>query len=96
MELELVVSGVLKESPQQGAFGSKLCKQVESSLVFEVAVQFARGILRFAERVNDAAGRYIEFCKSAVPYGTNFRGLKIVVDCAHGATYCPLTSFRSA
>lgn len=40
-----------------------------------------------AERVNDAAGRYIEFCKSAIPYGINFRGMKIVVDCAHGATY---------
>ena len=38
-------------------------------------------------RMNDAAGRYIEFCKSTVPAGLNLRGLKIVVDCAHGATY---------
>ena len=38
-------------------------------------------------RINDAAGRYIEFCKSSVPTSTDFDGLKIVVDCAHGATY---------
>ncbi len=38
-------------------------------------------------RINDAAGRYIEFCKSTVPIGFSLRGLKIVVDCAHGATY---------
>ncbi|MFQ5488508.1 MAG: phosphoglucosamine mutase [Gammaproteobacteria bacterium] len=40
-----------------------------------------------AERVRDAAGRYIEFCKSTIPSSTSFNGLKIVVDCAHGATY---------
>jgi phosphoglucosamine mutase len=38
-------------------------------------------------RINDASGRYIEFCKSSVPTGTTFTGLKIVIDCAHGATY---------
>ncbi|MGB0691397.1 MAG: phosphoglucosamine mutase, partial [Pseudomonadales bacterium] len=38
-------------------------------------------------RVDDAAGRYIEFCKSCFPADLNLRGLKIVVDCAHGATY---------
>ncbi|NUT88478.1 phosphoglucosamine mutase [Pseudomonas corrugata] len=38
-------------------------------------------------RINDASGRYIEFCKGSVPTGTSFEGLKIVVDCAHGATY---------
>ena len=37
-------------------------------------------------RINDAAGRYIEFCKSSVPSSTSFAGLKLVVDCAHGAT----------
>ncbi len=40
-----------------------------------------------AERVMDAAGRYIEFCKRTIPFTTVLRGLKIVVDCAHGATY---------
>lgn len=40
-----------------------------------------------ARRINDAAGRYIEFCKSSIPMTTSLRGMKIVVDCAHGATY---------
>ncbi|MDC7219211.1 MAG: phosphoglucosamine mutase [Spirochaetales bacterium] len=40
-----------------------------------------------AYRVGDAAGRYIEFCKSTIPWTMSFEGLKIVVDCAHGATY---------
>jgi len=40
-----------------------------------------------AERVMDAAGRYIEFCKGTVSRGMDFSGLKIVVDCANGATY---------
>ena len=40
-----------------------------------------------AVRVDDAAGRYIEFCKSTVPSDLNLHGFRIVVDCAHGATY---------
>ena len=39
------------------------------------------------QRVNDAAGRYIEYCKSTVPLSFNLKGLRIVLDCAHGATY---------
>ena len=38
-------------------------------------------------RLDDATGRYIEFCKSTFPTELDLRGLKIVVDCAHGATY---------
>lgn len=38
-------------------------------------------------RINDAAGRYIEYCKSTVPMGFSLAGQKIVVDCANGATY---------
>ena len=40
-----------------------------------------------AYRINDAGGRYIEFAKNSFPKGLSLRGLKIVVDCAHGATY---------
>jgi phosphoglucosamine mutase len=40
-----------------------------------------------AFRVDDAVGRYIEYCKATVAYGTRLEGLKIVVDCANGATY---------
>jgi phosphoglucosamine mutase len=40
-----------------------------------------------AMRARDAVGRYIEFCKASVPRSFDLRGLKIVLDCAHGATY---------
>ena len=40
-----------------------------------------------ARRIDDAAGRYVEFCKSTFPSNMDLRGLKIVLDCAHGATY---------
>ena len=40
-----------------------------------------------AKRIDDAVGRYIEFCKSSFPNEMNLRGIKIVVDSAHGATY---------
>jgi len=40
-----------------------------------------------AKRVDDAEGRYVEFCKSTFPEKLNLRGLKMVLDCAHGATY---------
>src|SRR5205807_2210355 len=40
-----------------------------------------------ARRVDDAGGRYIEFCKSTFPAELDLKGMKIVVDCAHGAAY---------
>ncbi|MEQ8955091.1 MAG: phosphoglucosamine mutase, partial [Gammaproteobacteria bacterium] len=40
-----------------------------------------------ASRITDAAGRYIEFCKSTIGSSLKFNGIKIVVDCAHGSTY---------
>lgn len=40
-----------------------------------------------ARRIDDAAGRYIEFCKSTFPNELDLRGMKIAVDCAHGAAY---------
>lgn len=39
------------------------------------------------QRIDDAAGRYIEFCKSTFPYHLDLRRFRIVVDCAHGAAY---------
>jgi len=40
-----------------------------------------------AFRVDDARGRYIEFCKASLPRGLRFDGLKVVIDCANGAAY---------
>lgn len=45
------------------------------------------GDLGKAARIDDAPGRYVEFCKSTVPGQFSLEGLHIVVDCAHGATY---------
>lgn len=40
-----------------------------------------------AVRIEDAQGRYIEACKASIPLGTTFNGIKVVLDCANGATY---------
>ncbi len=40
-----------------------------------------------ARRISDAAGRYVEFCKATLPSGFSLAGLKVVLDCANGATY---------
>lgn len=47
----------------------------------------APALLGKAKRIHDAAGRYIEFCKNTLPFSASLAGLKLVVDCAHGATY---------
>ncbi len=72
------------------ADGTKLPDAIEieiERLIDQPVKTVSAAQLGKAERVDDAAGRYIEFCKSSVPAGTNLNGLKIVVDCAHGATY---------
>ena len=70
--------------------GAKLPDEVEA------AIERAMGMplvcvpsvdLGKARRIDDAAGRYIEFCKSTFPNELDLRGLRIVVDCAHGAGY---------
>jgi phosphoglucosamine mutase len=72
------------------ADGSKLPDHVE--LAIEAEIEKTMEIVPSADlgkamRVNDAPGRYIEFCKSTIPSLTRLSGLKIVVDCANGATY---------
>lgn len=59
---------------------------IESALDAEMQTN-ASETLGKAKRLNDAAGRYIEFCKSTFPAELNLRKFRIVVDCAHGATY---------
>ncbi len=70
--------------------GKKLPDEVEQMIeeLMDAPMQVAESDqLGKASRINDAAGRYIEFCKSSVPTSTDFSGLKVVIDCAHGATY---------
>jgi phosphoglucosamine mutase len=72
------------------AAGDKLPDEVE--LAIEAALERPLETVDSAhlgkvKRVDDAAGRYIEFCKSTIPAAMTFAGLKLVVDCANGATY---------
>ncbi|HEC86074.1 MAG: phosphoglucosamine mutase [Candidatus Parabeggiatoa sp. nov. 2] len=70
--------------------GTKLPDEVELAIEAEMERPMqtvAPDRLGKAERIDDAAGRYIEFCKSTIPFDITLKGLKIVVDCAHGATY---------
>jgi phosphoglucosamine mutase len=70
--------------------GFKLPDAVE--LEIEAALEAPMGCnesarLGRARRIDDAGGRYIEFCKSTFPSELDLKGIKLVVDCAHGAAY---------
>jgi len=72
------------------SLGTKLPDEVEHAI--EAALDEPMQVMESAKlgkarRIDDAAGRYIEFCKSTFPSQLDLRGLKIVLDCAHGATY---------
>jgi phosphoglucosamine mutase len=72
------------------ADGNKLPDEME--LQIEAALDEPMGCVRSeslgkARRIDDAAGRYIEFCKGTFPSSLDLRGLRLVVDCAHGAAY---------
>ncbi|TNF34491.1 MAG: phosphoglucosamine mutase [Gammaproteobacteria bacterium] len=70
--------------------GTKLPDEIEQEIeaMFESPMETVDSAnLGKAERVTDAQGRYIEACKATIPIGTNFSGIRVVLDCAHGATY---------
>jgi len=70
--------------------GAKLADSVESAIEAELDRPLecrTSAHLGRARRIDDAAGRYIEFCKSTFPARFDLRGLRVVVDTAHGATY---------
>jgi len=70
--------------------GLKLSEKVELEIEAEIDKELQCvdcSEMGKAYRINDAAGRYIEFCKSTFPSAYDLTGLKIVVDCANGATY---------
>lgn len=72
------------------ADGTKLPDEVELAIEYELEqpmVCESSEKLGKAQRIEDASGRYIEFCKSHLPNQLSLSGMKIVIDCAHGATY---------
>ncbi len=73
-----------------GPDGMKLPDEIELQIEAEIAQPMTTvdsDRIGKATRMSDAAGRYIEFCKSTIPARLDFTGTKIVVDCAHGSTY---------
>ncbi|MBP6902927.1 MAG: phosphoglucosamine mutase [Burkholderiaceae bacterium] len=95
LDLGVVISASHNAYPDNGikffsAMGEKLPDDWE--LAVEAALDEApqwvdSASLGKARRLDDARGRYIEFCKSTVPKTMSLKGLKIVVDAAHGAAY---------
>ena len=72
------------------ASGAKLPDEIEMQIEAELEKPMqtkASAQLGRVRRIEDAHGRYIEFCKSTFPNDLDLRGMRIVVDCAHGATY---------
>ncbi|MCE8005040.1 phosphoglucosamine mutase [Billgrantia ethanolica] len=70
--------------------GTKLADELEErieAMLDEPLTTVAADKLGKAMRIDDAAGRYIEFCKSTIPNRVSLHGLRMVLDCAHGATY---------
>ena len=70
--------------------GAKLADKVESAIETELARPLkcsTSAQLGKVRRIDDAGGRYVEFCKSTFPAHFDLRGLRLVIDSAHGATY---------
>ena len=95
LQAGVVISASHNPYPDNGikffsAGGTKLPDAVEAEIEARIEQPMgcaAPASLGRARRVDDAAGRYIEFCKSTFPVDLDLRGMKIVVDCAHGAAY---------
>ena len=79
-------NGIKFFSAQGTKLGDQWEEDVEAALA-EPPLWVDSAALGRARRLDDAAGRYIEFCKSTFPNDLSLRGLKLVVDAAHGAAY---------
>ena len=95
LDAGIVISASHNPYPDNGikffsARGTKLSDEVEERIEAELEQpwQLRRvKALGKVSRLDDAAGRYIEFCKRTFPNEADLKGLKIVVDSAHGAAY---------
>ncbi len=68
--------------------GKKLSDALEQAIEDQLEEPMSTAMqLGKARRISSAEGRYIEFCKGSLPWGFSLAGLKLVVDCANGATY---------
>jgi len=95
LDAGVVISASHNPYPDNGikffsAQGKKLPDEVEARIEAEMESPFAcvdSRELGKARRLDDAGGRYVEFCKSTFPPDLDLKGVKLVVDCAHGAAY---------
>ena len=95
LDLGVVISASHNPYPDNGikffsARGEKLSDQWEIDVEAALAESprwASSANLGKARRLEDARGRYIEFCKSTVPHSMSLRGVKLVIDAAHGAAY---------
>tara|TARA_Y100000590_G_scaffold275881_1_gene309728 strand:+ start:12527 stop:13891 length:1365 start_codon:yes stop_codon:yes gene_type:complete len=95
LQAGIVISASHNTSEDNGikffsSLGNKLSDQAERSIEAGLSaplISMPSALLGKARRVNDAPGRYIEFCKSTFPNHLDLHGMRIVVDCAHGAAY---------
>jgi phosphoglucosamine mutase len=79
-------NGIKFFSAQGTKLDDRIEEAIEAAMEDDFVIVESRGIGK-ATRINDAAGRYIEFCKSTYNSDRKLNGLKIVLDCANGATY---------
>lgn len=79
-------NGIKFLGPDGGKLPDELEEAIEAELEKEL-VTVDSASLGKVRRITDASGRYIEFCKSTFPSSASLKGLKVVVDCANGATY---------
>jgi phosphoglucosamine mutase len=95
LDMGVVISASHNPYPDNGvkffsAQGTKLSDEWEQAVEAALELDFvtaASGHLGKARRIEDAPGRYGEFCKQTLPSELSLKGLKLVVDCAHGAAY---------
>jgi phosphoglucosamine mutase len=79
-------NGIKFFSAQGNKLPDAMEEAIEAALENSMACVSSEKLGR-AKRLDDARGRYIEFCKSTFPNELDLRGMKLVVDCAHGAAY---------
>jgi len=82
-------NGIKIFTPDGGKLSDELENQIEERLLSNSLVEFLAppAELGRAKRLDDAPGRYIEFVKNTFPKGKTLEGMKLVIDCAHGAAY---------
>ena len=79
-------NGIKFFSPDGTKISDEIQDEIEQLMFSEMSVVSSKELGK-AFRMDDAVGRYVEFCKGTIPRRMNFKGLKVALDCANGAAY---------